>query len=317
MSFKGIQEEVRENFNYRQLVFILVLLLILIFVISLHYWRKSHRNYIHQKNASTSLQNEETLTRLLQLQNEVKNVEADLNNRLQSPESLTSPSPNSRGSRPHAIFGAGLPAIGIQPGQGFSPIKTEKEEIYIPSGSVFKAQLLMPIKTSIQESFVMAQTTHEFRMDNIRRVPRGTRLIGSARLNPVLKGVAVHFNLLVSPRGIEYPISLLALSPDLFPELSGIYFTNELETYSTIMAFGFLSGFSEAAQQREPSLWGPVAKPNLTNQVLNGVSTASFRVAENLLEDVRRRAVEYVIIPAGERIYIVFDRKFVLQGGIE
>jgi len=203
--------------------------------------------------------------------------------------------------------------VPVPVGDAFKRISSPSSEVYIPSGSVFLAQLLTPIKTSIQESFVMAQTTHEFRLDAARRIPKGSRLIGSARLDAVLKGVIVRFHLIVSPKGIEYPISLLALSPELFPELEGIYFTNELETYSGILALGFIEGFADAARDREQTVFGGRPRTNLKNNLLGGISTASFRVAEDIIGDVRRRAVEYVVVPSGKPLYVVFDRRFVVK----
>jgi hypothetical protein len=74
-----------------------------------------------------------------------------------------------------------------------------------------------------------------------------------------------------------------------------------------------MQGFSDGYKQTEPSVWGPVAKSNVTNQVLSGVSSASFRITEEMINEVRNRRVEYVVIPAAESIYLVFDKRFVLK----
>lgn len=188
---------------------------------------------------------------------------------------------------------------------------------YIATGSVFRAQLIMPIKTSLQERFVMAQTTHEFRDPGnpSRRIPAGSRLIGRARMNLALRSVDVNFTTLVSPRGREYAINALALSNNLFAQLNGIFFSNELETYSTIMAFGFVEGFADAARSRQSTIIGDVTKENLRNQVLDGVGQSSFRVAEELIRDIRDNAVEFVVVPSGEMIFAVFTEKFVVPAG--
>ncbi len=190
-------------------------------------------------------------------------------------------------------------------------------DIYIPTGSVFRAQLIMPIKTSVQERFVMAQTTHEFQDPShpSRRIPVGSRLIGRASLNSALRGVDVRFQTLVSPKGVEYPIQATALSKQLFAELNGIFFSNELETYSTVMAFGFIEGFADAAKERETTVLGQRPTPTVTNQVLEGVGSSSFRVADEIMNDIRRRAIEYVVVPSGEQIFAVFTEKFSIPDG--
>lgn len=201
-------------------------------------------------------------------------------------------------------------------GGGFAPVNKGSEP-YIPAGSVIQAQLIMPIRTSLQASFVMAQTTNEFRYngDSVRRVPKGSRLIGSAILDPMLRAVTVRFHTLVSPKGLEYPASLLALSAELFPSLEGFYFSNDVETYGAVLAMGFMSGFADAARDREITPFYSYPKNNVSNQVLSGVSSASFRVAEEIIQDVRNRRVEYITVPAGQKVFLVFDQKFVVKNG--
>lgn len=196
------------------------------------------------------------------------------------------------------------------PGDGFLSITPEEERPYIPTGSVFLAQLITPIKTSVERTFVIAETTREFRMDMKRRIPKGSRLIGRSRLNPILKGVIVEFEMLVLPNGIETPLIALALSRNALPEIDGLYFSNDLETYGAALAFGFLSGFAAGAREYEPSIYGSQPQVNLRNQVLGGLSTASFQVAEDILRDVQRRAIEYVVVPAGERIFVALTRRY-------
>lgn len=201
--------------------------------------------------------------------------------------------------------------------QGFKGLAGGQSGSTISTGSVIRAQLIMPIKTSVQERFVMAQTTHEFR-DPSRahlRIPVGTRLIGRAQMNTALRSVDVRFTTLVSPNGREYPAQLLALSKSLFAELNGIFFSNDLETYSSVMAFGFIEGFSQAAKERETTIIGQIAKDNLTNKTLDGVGSASFRVAEEMIKDIREKSVEYIVVPSGEEIYAVFTDKFTVPGG--
>jgi hypothetical protein len=201
-------------------------------------------------------------------------------------------------------------------GGGFQKLAgTKANEVYIPMGSVFRAQLIMPIKTSIQETFVMAQTTHEFRFDNdpVRSIPVASRLIGRAQLNPLLKGVMVRFHTLVTPRGIEYPVSILALSKDLFAELNGIYFSNDVETYGAILAFGAVEGFANASREYDNRFLVPTPNKSVSNNVWAGVSGASFRLTEQLLQEVQNRRVEYVVVPSGDRIFLVFDQRFVIK----
>ena len=163
----------------------------------------------------------------------------------------------------------------------------------------------------------MAQTTHDFQdpAHPSRRIPAGSRLIGRASLNYAIRGVDVRFQTLVSPKGREYPISVLALSKQLFGELNGIFFSNDMETYSTIMAFGFINGFADAAKERESTVLGQVTKDTVGNKALSGLGSASFQVADEIISDIRNKAIDYVVVPAGERIFAVFTEKFVLPGG--
>lgn len=205
---------------------------------------------------------------------------------------------------------------GSSEGGGFQKVAGKgSNEVYIPMGSVFRAQLLMPIKTSIQETFVMAQTTHEFRFDNdsVRSIPVGSRLVGRAQLNPLLKGVMVRFHTLVTPRGIEYPVSVIALSKDLFAELNGIYFSNDVETYGAILAFGAVEGFANASRDYDNRFLVPTGEKSVSNNVWAGVSGASFRLTEQLLQEIQNRRVEYVVVPSGDKIFLVFDQRFIIK----
>lgn len=209
----------------------------------------------------------------------------------------------------------GEPIINFDPGDGFVAVDAVDNEIYIPTGSVFQARLITPIKTSVERTFVMAETINEFRMDMKRRIPKGCRLIGRSRLNPVLKGVIVEFDLLVLPNGIETPLRGLALSRNALPEIDGLYFSDRLQTYGTALAFGFLSGFADAARVREPTFFGPQPEVSVSNQMLAGLSGASFRVAEEILRDIRERAIEYVVVPAGEPVFVALTGRYVVEQG--
>ncbi len=217
-----------------------------------------------------------------------------------------------RGGAPRAAS-ATQPVVSFDPGEGFVTLVREPTERYIPTGSVFQARLITPIKTSVERTFVMAETTNEFRMDMERRIPKGSRLIGRSRLNPVLKGVIVEFDTLVLPDGIETQISGLALSRNALPEIDGLFFSDRLQTYGTALAFGFLSGFADAGRRREVTPMGARLEESLSNQVLAGLSTASFQVAEDLLRDIRNSAVEYVVVPAGEPVFVALTRRYELQ----
>jgi|GEM_PF-5039465 len=277
-------------------------------------------------SAATSKGTQDLLQKLIEFRLETAKIRNDLQARLVSAQNESTSinhrevnDPKPKPHKPGPVSLTSIAPIGYDPGQGFKNISHKKKDVYIPTGAVFQAILMTPIKTSIQETFVMAKTTHEFRMDSIRKIPLGSKLIGTAQLNPLLKGVVVRFNKLVSPKGLEYNLNSLALSKDAFPELEGIYFSDDLEKYSTAMAFGFLSGFANAAQDRESSFFGPVPKTTVGNQVLNGLSTASFQVAQSMLDDIRNRAVEYVVIPAGEKIFVALQSRFNLdpEKGIE
>lgn len=201
--------------------------------------------------------------------------------------------------------------VSSEPGQGFQKPNQEKRELYIPRGSVFKARLITSIKTSIQESFVIAETTRTFEMDTKRRIEKGSRLIGSASLDRVLKGVTVKFDTLVTPKGVQYDdLGLLALSEKAYPLVEGIYFSDAGSKYGTALAFGFLSGFSSAGMEREATPNGSVATPSLTNQALGGLSVASFKIAEQAMDSLKDAGVEHVVVPAGTDIYLAFTKRW-------
>ncbi|MCB9024811.1 MAG: TrbI/VirB10 family protein [Bdellovibrionaceae bacterium] len=271
------------------------------------------KNKIAHKNDVTALAD------ILKLQLETKKMEEELNRvrKLNSLNNVKSP-PNkvykSISKKAHlAKKTTHTPRIiSFDPGTGFLDINIKTKSAYIPTGAVFQARLITPIKTSLEKTFVMAETTHEFRMDLKRRIPKGSRLIGRSRLNPILKGVIVEFDKLVLPDGIETTISGLALSRNAMPEIDGLYFSDDLQNYGTALAFGFLSGFADSARVREPNVFGSQVEVSLSNQVLSGLSTASFQIADDILKDIRERAVEYVVVPAGEPIFVALTQKYEL-----
>lgn len=201
--------------------------------------------------------------------------------------------------------------IDFDPGEGFAKLDIRKTDLYIPTGAVFQARLITPIKTSVAKTFVLAETTNEFRIDMERRIPKGSRLVGRSRLNTILKGVIVEFDTLVLPSAIETSLNGLALSRNALPEIDGLYFSDNLQNYGTALAFGFLSGFSDAAQTSQPNAFGyNQTEQSLNNQVLSGVSVASFQVAEDILKDIRTKAIEYVVVPAGEPIFVALTSRY-------
>lgn len=206
--------------------------------------------------------------------------------------------------------GAAAHTGNYDPGEGFQTLSTATQEVYVPTGAVFQAQLLTPIKTSVERTFVMAETTNEYRMDMKRRIVAGSRLIGRSHFDPILKGVIVEFDTIVNPAGIESQISGLALSRNALPEIEGLYFSDRMINYGTALAFGFLSGFADAGRERDYTILGSQARPSISNQVLAGLSTASFQVANEILSDIRNNAIEYVVVPAGERVFVVLTRRY-------
>jgi hypothetical protein len=241
---------------------------------------------------------------LLRLKNETKELKQDLKN---------------RNRRPATGRGGGVvrqPIVNYDPGEGFSPLSAANAEVYIPTGAVFQAELLTPIKTSVEKTFVMAETTSEFRMDAKRRIPRGSRLIGRSHFDPLLKGVVVEFSTIVFPHGIESSLNALALSHNALPEIEGLYFSDRMTNYGTALAFGFLSGFAGGAREGQYTLVGYQPDVSLSNQVLTGLSAASFQVANQIMSDIRSNALEYVVVPAGEEVFVVLTQKYVVaQGG--
>lgn len=285
---------------------------------------------LHAKNskATTSSQLESSSTevdsvaQLIELKNEAKKLNEEIV-QLRKPRDGSTEMPVMNGMassktnyRPPAKRTIHeVQVIDYDPGKGFSNIEVKKKSAYIPMGAVFQAVLITPIKTSLSKTFVIAETTSEFRMDMNRKIPKGSRLIGNARLNQVLKGVIVEFDHLVLPNGIETDIKGLALSRNALPEISGLYFSNDLENYGTALAFGFLSGFSDSAKEREPTIFGSQPKVSIGNQVLSGLSTASFQIADDILRNIRTRAIEYVVVPAGKPVLVALTSRYIMAQG--
>lgn len=282
------------------------------------FFHKTEEPLALQKTDQIDQQNISYMKHLLELREEAKRLESESNlmaslKDVQVQRNRETPRSTARHRRPTPPKGKRL--VDYEPGTDslFEEINTETRLVYIPTGAVFQARLITPIKTSVQKSFVIAETTHEFRMDMKRRIPKSSRLIGSARLNPILKGVIVEFNTLVLPDGRETTVSGLALSRNALPEIEGLYFSDDLERYSTAMAFGFLSGFSNAAQEREPTIFGSQPVPSVGNQVLSGLSTASFEIADEMLREIKDRAVEYVVVPAGDAIFVALTSRYEIE----
>lgn len=202
--------------------------------------------------------------------------------------------------------------------EGFQKVGAPPPAVYIPRGAVFHAQLLTSIKTSVQGSVVVAETTRDFEMDSRRRIPQKTRLIGRATYDPTLKGINVRFETITSPNGKQFDdLDLLALSKQAWPLIKGIVFDDTGVQMGAALGFGFLSGFASGAQDREASVFGTVAQPSVKNQVLSGLSVASFQVAEQAMEKMKSQAFEYVIVPAGMPIYVLFNKKWEIpEGGL-
>lgn len=206
--------------------------------------------------------------------------------------------------------------IPVSAGNAFLKVGASPAKPYIPRGAVFQAQLLTSIKTSVQGSVVVAETLRDFEMDYKRRIPGGTRLIGKATYDPTLKGVNVSFETMTSPSGQQYDgVELLALSKQAWPLIEGIVFDDSGVQMGAALGFGFLSGFASGAQDREASVFGSVTQSSVKNQVLSGLSVASFQLAEQAMEKMKSQAFEYVVVPAGMPIYILFNRKWEIPEG--
>jgi hypothetical protein len=273
---------------------------------------------IRQKAEHSRLQEslrKQEIEELITQRKELAALEQNLDYKIAQAEKNSAPPPSQVGRSSRETPARNHLWVDFSPKDAFQSVKRGEDQIYIPTGAVFQGKLITPIKTSIHETFLMAETTAEFRMDSKRFIQKGSRLIGRARLNPVLKGVMVEFYRLVNPQGLESSITALALSETVFPELEGLFFSNDLERYSTALAFGFLSGFSDAAKDRSQSILGTFEAPTWRNRVLNGVSTASFQIAEDLIREIREKAIEYVIVPAGENIFIALTNRYVMDGG--
>lgn len=258
--------------------------------------------------------NDQLLLELASMSVQLQKLKGDLELQKSNFENKTSSS--TRHARP-AVTKKGI-VIPVQAGDAFQKVGAPPPQLYIPRGSVFQAQLLTSIKTSVQGSVVVAETIRDFEMDMKRRIPRKTRLIGRATYDPTLKGVNVRFETITSPSGQQYDnLELLALSKQAWPLIEGIVFDDSGVQMGAALGFGFLSGFASGAQDREASVFGSVTQPSVKNQVLSGLSVASFQVAEQAIEKMKSQAFEYVVVPAGMPIYVLFDKKWIVpEGGV-
>lgn len=248
---------------------------------------------------------QEQLAELIRLREDTKVLSRDVEKKMRRPASTL----------PANIPVQGRTILNYDPGDGFSVLGAANLQVYIPTGAVFQAELLTPIKTSVQRTFVMAETTAEFRMDGKRRIPRGSRLIGRSHFDPILKGVIVEFGTIVFPDGLESSLNALALSRNALPEIEGLYFSDRMVNYGTALAFGFLSGFAGGAREGAYTLVGYQPDVSISNQVLTGLSAASFQVANQIMSDIRSSAIEYVVVPAGEEVFVVLTQKYVVSQG--
>lgn len=292
---------------FRILLGLLIIAIGLIAAVAILFFMKQdkNQNLLHSKQESEV----KSLTELMHLKNETQGLKNDINNMRAA---VTAPhvQVSSLQVRAPIDLSSAPQIINFDPGEGFTALSSAKKDYYIPTGAVFRARLITPIKTSVERSFVLAETTHEYRMDMNRKIPKGSRLIGRARLNPILKGVIVEFNTLVLPNGIETTINGMALSRNALPEIDGLYFSDDLQNYGAALAFGFLSGFADASRTKEPTALGYLSEDTASNKVLSGLSTASFQVAESILQDIRTRAVEYVVVPAGEPVFVALTSRY-------
>lgn len=254
------------------------------------------------------------LKRLIVLKKETEALQEDIK-KLKNQKAASVQSQPQRSRRPQRALAAAnvseVPqVVDFDPGDSFTVIETKKPGAYIPTGAVFRARLVTPIKTSVTRSFVIAETTHEFRMDSQRKIEKGSRVIGRARLDLILRGVVVEFDKLVTPKGIETNLEALGLSDNALPQIEGLYVSDSMQNYGAILAFGFLGGFASASRQMYPTIWGPTSENTLSNQTLGGLSASSFQLTEEILRDIRHRAVEYVVVPAGKDIFIALNRRY-------
>ncbi|MCB0357345.1 MAG: TrbI/VirB10 family protein [Bdellovibrionales bacterium] len=290
----------------------LIIILVTISTAALFFMAMRNKNQQLEETNRNAQEKAAAIAKLMQIQNEAEKLKQELQQTkkikiLQKNKKSTPTYKNVQNISNHIVS--------YDPGTGFTVLKKEDEDVYIPTGSVFQARLITPIKTSMEKTFVMAETLNEFRMDLKRKIPKNSRLIGRSHLNPILKGVIVEFDTLVLPSGEETTVNGLALSRNALPEIDGLYFSDSLQTYGTALAFGFLSGFSAAARDRELTTLGSQPEVSLNNQILSGLSTASFQIAEEMLRDIRNHAVEYVIVPAGEYIFVALTQRYIVSQG--
>lgn len=267
---------------------------------------------LSSKSAESLTEKDQLLLELAQMSIQLEKLKTDLSEQRSKQISSVEKRPSGK---PRPKMNTIIP---VAAGNAFQKVGDAKLQPYIPRGAVFQARLLTSIKTSIQGSVVVAETARPFEMDAKRRIPIRTRLIGKAVYDPTLKGVNVSFETITSPNGLQYDrLKLVALSERAWPLIEGMVLDDTGVQMGAALGFGFLSGFASGAQEREASAFGSVTKPSVKNQVLSGLSVASFQIAEQALEKMKNDALEYVVVPAGTSIYVLFNEKWeVPEGGI-
>lgn len=317
MNFEDLLKDTDSSFSWKtqRAKFIRILLGISILTISLVVgsllFFSIPGKKLEGESKQSSDKNVEHLSRLMQMRNETSSLQQEMKKAIGS-ASVHSKDKKKRShlQRDPSSLHESIQVVNFVPEGGFTQLVTEEDESYIPTGAVFQARLVTPIKTSVAATFVIAETTNEYRLDFKRRILKGSRLIGRARLNPVLRGVIVEFDKLVLPNGMETNMNGLALSRNALPEIDGLYFSDSLQNYGAALAFGFLGGYTRASQQNFPTIYGFVPEPNLKNQALGGLSMASFQLSEEILRDIRARSIEYVLVPAGEPVFVALTQKY-------
>ena len=179
------------------------------------------------------------------------------------------------------------------------------------TGAKVLVELIGKIKSSVGLSIPVEVRVLSNISDNTLATSRpqleeGSRLLGTAKLNPSLERLEIAFHSFVNPFGKQKLIKAQAFMPDDSFGIRGNYSSGELKKYGSRMAGNFIGGLSQGLKQRSLTKAGAVLEiGNLKNAVLNGVSLSALDyVREKSRKHERSQAS--IQVEGGARFFVRF-----------
>ncbi len=180
------------------------------------------------------------------------------------------------------------------------------------TGAKVLVELIGKIKSSVGLSIPVEVRVLSNISDNTLATSRpqleeGSRLLGTAKLNPRLERLEIAFHSFVNPFGKQKLIKAQAFMPDDSFGVRGNYSSGELKKYGSRMAGNFIGGLSQGLKQRSLTKTGAVLEiGNLKNAVLNGVSLSALDyVREKSRKHERSQA--FIQVEQGARFFVRFN----------